>query len=87
MKPKFVLPDDVLEPLRANRKIYAIKLLREAQNLELKEVKIAIDDYIVKHFHLFTEGKRGDRISWVSVCEWYRRNFVYGILLFGIAPY
>lgn len=57
MKPKLVLPDDVLEALRANRKIEAIKLLRQAQNLELKEAKIAIDDYIEKHSHLFTEGE------------------------------
>ncbi len=57
MKPKCVFPDDVLEALRAKRKIEAIKLLRQAQNLELKEAKIAIDDYIEKHSDLFTEGE------------------------------
>ena len=40
------LPQDVLAAIRANRKIDAIKLLREQRNLGLKEAKDVVDAYI-----------------------------------------
>ena len=40
------LPKDVLEAIHANRKIDAIKLLREHEGFGLKEAKHAVDDYI-----------------------------------------
>ena len=46
MDNKAVLPADVIEAIRAGRKIDAIKLLREAQDLGLKESKQAVDAYL-----------------------------------------
>ena len=43
------LSADVLAALRANRKIEAIKLLREQRDLGLKEAKHIVDTYIAKH--------------------------------------
>ncbi len=43
------LPADVLGALRLNRKVDAIKLLREHRNLELKEAKQIIDAHIARH--------------------------------------
>ena len=43
------LPDDVLAAIRANRKIEAIKLLREHQKIGLKEAKDIVDAYIQQH--------------------------------------
>jgi hypothetical protein len=42
------LSADILAALRANRKIEAIKLLREQRDLGLKEAKHIIDIYIAK---------------------------------------
>lgn len=42
------LPDDVLAAIRANRKIDAIKLLREHRGLGLKEAKHIVDAYVSK---------------------------------------
>ena len=39
------LPADVINAINAGRKIEAIKLLREAQGLGLKEAKHAVDAY------------------------------------------
>jgi ribosomal protein L7/L12 len=39
------LPDDVVAAIRANRKIEAIKRLREARGLGLKEAKHAVEAY------------------------------------------
>ncbi len=44
-------PDDVLDALRANRKIDAIKLLREQRDLGLREAKQLIDAYVAKNAH------------------------------------
>ena len=52
MKSK--LPSDVLEALHANRKIEAIKLLREHQNIGLKDAKDIIDAYTAENSHLIT---------------------------------
>lgn len=43
------LPEDVLAAIRANRKIDAIKLLREHRGLGLKEAKHIVDAYVLKH--------------------------------------
>ena len=39
------LPTDVIDAIQSNRKIDAIKLLREHRNLGLKEAKHAVDAY------------------------------------------
>ena len=41
------LPDQVIGQIRAGRKIQAIKLLREAQGIGLKEAKDAVDAYML----------------------------------------
>jgi len=47
------LPADVLEALHANRKILAIRLLREQRDdLDLKASKEAVDAYLKNHPHL-----------------------------------
>ena len=45
MNDQAELPDDVIAALRANRKIEAIKRLREARGIGLKEAKDAVDAY------------------------------------------
>lgn len=40
------LPDDVVAEIHANRKIEAIKRLREQRGIGLKEAKDAVDRYI-----------------------------------------
>lgn len=40
------LPDQVVSAIHAGRKIEAIKLLREARGLGLKEAKHAVDAYV-----------------------------------------
>lgn len=50
MKSK--LPSDVLDALHNNRKIEAIKLLREHQNIGLKDAKDIIDAYTADNSHL-----------------------------------
>ena len=40
------LPEQVISQIRAGRKIQAIKLLREAQGIGLKEAKQAVDAYM-----------------------------------------
>lgn len=47
--PDAELPPDVVEAIRDNRKIDAIKLLREHRNLGLKEAKEIVEDYIDGH--------------------------------------
>jgi ribosomal protein L7/L12 len=43
------LPTDVVEAIQAGRKIDAIKLLREAKELGLKEAKHEVDAYLLLH--------------------------------------
>ena len=43
------LPDDVIAAIRGNRKIEAIKRLREARGLGLKEAKHAVEAYARAH--------------------------------------
>jgi len=40
------LPEQVISQIRAGRKIQAIKLLREARGIGLKEAKQAVDAYM-----------------------------------------
>ena len=40
---------DVLAAIRANRKIKAIKLLREERDLDLKDAKHLVDNYIARN--------------------------------------
>lgn len=49
MNPEFELPSDVLAALHGNRKIEAIKRLREHRNLGLKEAKELVDLYVAEH--------------------------------------
>jgi hypothetical protein len=53
------LPADVTEAIRANRKIDAIKLLREHRRLGLKEAKHAVDAYIRENPHLIPQQSSG----------------------------
>jgi len=46
MKTPDGLPPEVVSALRSGRKIEAIKLLREAKGIGLKEAKHAVDAYI-----------------------------------------
>lgn len=43
------LPVEVIEAIQANRKIEAIKLLREHWSMDLKEAKDTVDDYVRSH--------------------------------------
>lgn len=43
------LPDDVIAAIRAGHKVEAIKRLREARGLGLKEAKDAVDAYARAH--------------------------------------
>jgi len=43
------LPDTVINAIRANRKVAAIKLLRQERGLDLKDAKDAVDAYIQKN--------------------------------------
>lgn len=43
------LPGDVIEAIKAGQKIQAIKRLRDAEGLGLKEAKHAVDAYIRAH--------------------------------------
>jgi len=57
------LPPEVINALWAGKKIDAIKLLREQQNIGLKEAKDAVDQYIESDpalkQQLQTSGNRG----------------------------
>lgn len=45
------LPSDVVAEIEANRKVNAIKLLRESRGVGLAEAKAAIDAYIENNPH------------------------------------
>lgn len=53
------LPPDVKNAIHANRKIDAIKLLREQWDLELKEAKEVVDDYALENRHLIDNQRAG----------------------------
>lgn len=53
------LPSDVKDAVHANRKIDAIKLLREQWNLDLKDAKEVVDSYIDDNRDLFGDQRPG----------------------------
>ena len=55
------LPTDVIAAIQANRKIEAIKLLREARGIGLREAKEAVDAYIKANPHLEIDKRAGSR--------------------------
>ena len=52
MNPDPDLPADVIEAIRDNRKIEAIKRLRTHSGCGLKEAKHAVEGYISKHWQM-----------------------------------
>ena len=56
MNPESELPEDVLAAIHENRKIEAIKLLREHRNIGLKEAKEIVDAYAAEHPQLITSS-------------------------------
>ncbi|MFP3943108.1 MAG: hypothetical protein ACLFWF_04410 [Alphaproteobacteria bacterium] len=50
--PETDLPADVLEAVHANRKILAIKLLRDQRGLDLREAKETVEAYMAGHPNL-----------------------------------
>lgn len=53
------LPAEVKNAVHANRKIEAIKLLREQRNMDLKEAKDIVDAYIGENRHLIGDHRSG----------------------------
>lgn len=53
------LPADVRDAVDANRKIEAIKLLREQRSLGLKEAKEIVDAYIDENRHVIGDQRSG----------------------------
>ena len=49
MNTEVELPADVVAELEANRKVTAIKLLRNHQKIGLKEARKRVDDYLQQH--------------------------------------
>lgn len=58
------LPSDVLDAVHTNRKIEAIKLLREHRNIDLKESKSIIDGYIKENTHLIRNSGIRTESEW-----------------------
>ena len=52
-------PAEVLEAIKANRKIEAIKQLRKATGLDLKDAKEAVDNYMDANPELKAREPRG----------------------------
>lgn len=61
------LPPDVLDAIHSNRKIEAIKLLREDKNLGLKEAKHIVDKYIRENPHLISHKNKSSGLSFSSL--------------------
>ncbi len=63
------LPADVISAIQANRKIEAIKLLREARGLGLKEAKHAVDAYMQANPNLVAPHREssGNRLGLIAV--------------------
>ena len=53
------LPDDAIAALQAGRKIEAIKILREAEGIGLKEAKQRVDRYAGENPHILPEREAG----------------------------
>ncbi len=56
MSQRINLPPDVLEVIHANRKIEAIKLVREYHGLDLKEAKDAVEKYMLENPDLISNN-------------------------------
>lgn len=52
------LPQEVINEIKANRKIEAIKQLREARGIGLKEAKESVDAYIEREAPKMTSAPR-----------------------------
>ena len=61
MSKQAELPTDVIAAIQANRKIEAIRLLREAQGIGLREAKEAVEAYIKANPHLETNKRSESR--------------------------
>ena len=61
MSKQAELPTDVIAAIQANRKIEAIRLLREAQGIGLREAKEAVEAYIKANPHLESNKRSGFR--------------------------
>jgi hypothetical protein len=57
------ISENVLAAIKTNRKIDAIKLLREEQNLDLKAAKDIVDTYIAKNPNLAISQSRQGSFS------------------------
>ena len=51
MSDEIVLSAEVIAEIQANRKVTAIKLVREQHNIGLKEAKEIVDTYTAAHPH------------------------------------
>ncbi|TGD74344.1 hypothetical protein E4634_09530 [Mangrovimicrobium sediminis] len=49
VKPEIDMPEEVIAEIRANRKVAAIKLLRQQQGVDLKTAKERVDAYITQN--------------------------------------
>ena len=70
MQDQTKLPSEVINALRAGKKIDAIKLLREQQNIGLKEAKDMVDQYIASDPALAHELQRTGNtglLYWISI--------------------
>ncbi len=54
----------IIHALKQNRKIEAIKLLRERENIGLKEAKQVVDAYLAQHPNLHSPRTSGTRRSY-----------------------
>ena len=70
------LPDKVIDAINRRHKIEAIKLLREEWNIDLKEAKDCVDDYINENKELPPVRSRSSETGLV--------RFVVIILTLGI---
>ena len=69
------LPPEVLDALSRNRKIEAIKLLRESHNMDLKSAKETIEHYERTHVvpkrqevsGMITEDRTTTKLIWIIV--------------------
>ena len=61
------LSENVLAAIKGNRKIDAIKLLREEQGLDLKEAKDIVDTYIANHPHPATNQSRSGGFNFMPL--------------------
>ena len=70
------LPDKVIDAINRRHKIEAIKLLREEWNVDLKEAKDCVDEYINENVELLPVRSRSSETGLV--------RFVVIILTLGI---